>query len=48
MNVPAELLQQIADYLITRPWGEVNALMVGLYEANKLAISAPPPDNTQD
>ncbi len=46
MNISVELAQAIANYLATRPWGEVNILMVGLHEANQQQVSAPHPDNT--
>lgn len=35
ITLPTQLVQQLVNYLTTRPWGEVNAFITTLLEAAK-------------
>lgn len=40
LAIEADALQQVANYLMRRPWGEVNNLILALSEAKPVAPSA--------
>ena len=41
MNIKPELAQAIVNYLVTKPWQEVNGLIAAIQEAAKPQIPAP-------
>ena len=43
MEVKLELLQEVVNYLSSRPWSEVNNLIVKLSEATKAESKKKPP-----
>ena len=43
--VPLALAQAIANYLVTRPWGDVNDLVTALSQLKPVPEPAPAADN---
>ena len=43
--IPADLLQALARYLATKPWGEVEAFMQAIKALQPVDLPSPPEDS---